>query len=380
MAEPRPVSRRDFLKLAAAVSGAVILEGCLPHIGGESILPSLTPSAPPPMPSASAFAGPRSQVGIAQAATYDPALVKRQLQTIFDGLGGLADVIRSGDRVALKVNLTGGVKGNRPPAGTTPTESWVTHPVVVQAMGELARDCGAREVYVVESVWEWASFVDWGYVDMAKGLGATLLDLNSPAPYTDYATIPVGSDWFVYESFKLNHLLEEADVLVSVAKMKCHYLLGITQSMKNLIGLAPYKFYERKTGDGYRTGFHGADSETKTRLPRVVMDLNRARPVNLSVIDGIKTVEGSEGPWNNDLRAVSPGILIGGKNPVATDAVAVAAMGFDPTTDYPKAPFLRGENHLNIASRLGLGSNRVADIDVLGVPLEEVKTKFQPAW
>ena len=237
----------------------------------------------------------------------------RQVQTLFDGLGGLQDVVRPGDKVAIKVNLTGEIKGNVPPPGTTAVESWVTHPVVVQALGELLLDSGAGKVYVVESVWEWASFQDWGYVDMAKGLGATLIDLNDTAPYNDYASLPVGEGWYVYESFKLNHVLEEVDVLVSVAKMKCHYLLGITQSMKNLVGLAPYKFYENRAGDGYRTGFHGAAAETKTRLPRVVLDLNRARPVNLSLIDGIKTVEGSEGPWNGDLRAVSPGVLIGGK-------------------------------------------------------------------
>jgi len=220
---------------------------------------------------------PPAQVGIAQASSYDPALVLRQVQNLFDSLGGLKDVVRPGDKVAIKVNLTGGVKGNIPPPGTTAPESYVTHPVVVRAMGELLRDSGASKIYVVESVWEWASYESWGYVDMAKNLGATLLDLNSPSPYTDYASLPVGSGWFMYENFKVNHVLEEVDTLVSVAKMKCHYLLGITQSMKNLVGLAPYKFYERNAGDGYRTGFHGADTETKMRLPRVVLDLNRAR-------------------------------------------------------------------------------------------------------
>jgi uncharacterized protein (DUF362 family) len=368
MGQDDRISRRDFLKLSAAVAGGAVLAGCVPDL----LKPA--PTQPPvrtPVPI------PRTSVGIAQADSYDPQLVLRQLQTLFDGLGGLADVVRPGDRVAVKVNLTGGVKGNLPPPGTTPTESWVTHPAVARAIGELLRDSGASKIYFVEAVWEWASFEQWGYVDMAKGLGATLIDLNGTDPYSDYASLPVGKDWFIYDEFKLNHLLEEVDVLVSLAKMKCHYLCGVTQSMKNLIGLAPYKFYERKAGDGYRTGFHGAETETWTRLPRVVLDLNRARPVSLSLIDGIKTVDGSEGPWNRDLHAVSPGLLFGGKNPVSTDAVAVAAMGFDPTADYPNPPFIRAENHLNIAYQLGLGSNRLSDIDVLGAGLDDVKTKFR---
>jgi uncharacterized protein (DUF362 family) len=365
-------SRRSFLKVAGALAGGTALGGC------RALAPTPTATLPPPLTPASAASPAR--VAISRAATYDPALVRRQVEALFDNLGGLDDVVQRGDRVAVKVNLTGGVKGNVPPPGTTAPESYVTHPAVARAVGELLRDAGAREIYFVESVWEWASFENWGYVSMARDLGVTLIDLNNPDPYADYASLPIGPGWFIYEKFKLNRLLEEVDALVSVPKMKCHYLLGVTQSMKNLVGLAPYKFYELKAGDGYRTGFHGVATETKTRLPRVVMDLNRARPVNLSVIDGIRTVEGSEGPWNQDLNPKSPGLLIGGKNPVAADAVAVAAMGFDPTADYPNPPFLRADNHLNIARQLGLGSNRLEDIEVVGANLEDVKQNFQPAW
>ena len=340
------------------------------------MLAGCRPTVPLSMATATA---PLARVGITQAASYDPKLVRQQVETLFDSLGGLQDVVKPGDKVAIKVNLTGGVKAFPPPAGTAAPESYVTHPSVARAIGELLRDAGAKEIYIVEAVWEWASFVDWGYVDMAQTLGAKLIDLNSSEPYSDYASVPVGKDWFIYEKFTFNHLLEEVDAFVSVAKMKCHWLCGITQSMKNLVGLVPFKFYERQAGDGYRTGFHGAEEETKSRLPRVVLDLNRARPINLSLIDGIKTVDGSEGPWNQDLNRKSPGILIGGKNPVATDTVAVAAMDFDPTTDYPNAPFLRADNHLNIAQKLGLGPNRLNEIEIVGARLDDVKMPFQPS-
>jgi uncharacterized protein (DUF362 family) len=358
------LTRRKFLKIMGTLAGGTLLAACRPFI---------------PAPSVVTLPARRAQVGIARAASYEPKLVRQQVQSLFDSLGGLQDVVRPGDRVVIKVNLTGGITGGFPPAGTTAPESYVTHPSVARAIGELLRDAGAKEIAIVDSVWEWGSFVEWGYVSMAQSIGARLIDLNGTLPYSDYASVPVGKDWFIYEKFTFNRILEETDVFVSVAKMKCHWLLGITQSMKNLVGLAPYKFYERKPGDGYRTGFHGADAETKRRLPRVVMDLNRARPIHLSLIDGIQTVDGSEGPWNHDLNLKSPGILIGGKNPLSTDAVAVAAMGFDPETDYPNAPFLRADNHLNIARQLGLGSNHLADIDIVGARLEDVRMQFQPA-
>jgi uncharacterized protein (DUF362 family) len=301
--------------------------------------------------------------------------VRRQVEAVFDDLGGLADVIKQGDRVAIKVNLTGGTS-LQSSGGLPPIETYVTHPTVVRAMAELLRDMGVKAIYIVEAVYEWASYQDWGYVDVAREVGATLIDLNDTLPYADYASLPVGNDWFIYDRFTTNHILEEVDALVSVAKMKCHWICGITQSMKNLVGMVPARLY----GGTYRSDLHGSEEEMKQRLPRVVVDLNRARPVNVSLIDAIQTVDGSEGPWNSDLTPQSPGILIGGKNPVATDAVAVAAMGFDPTAEYPDPPFLRAENHLNIARHVGLGSNYLKDIAILGTPLAAVQQHFQPAY
>jgi uncharacterized protein (DUF362 family) len=364
------ITRRSFLKAIGALAGAAMLDGCCPSVS-PTTLPTPVTAWPTVAP---------AQVAIAQAASYDAKLVRQQVEAVFDNLGGLQGVIAAGDSVAIKVNLTGGVRGAAPAVIATATESYVTHPAVARAVGELLRDAGAKEVYIVEAVWEWASFENWGYVEVADDLGAKLIDLNDSEPYSDYASTPVGRDWFIYEGFAFNRILEEVDALVSVAKMKCHWLCGITQSMKNLIGLVPYRFYELKTGDGYRTGFHGRETETKTRLPRVVIDLNRARPIDLSLIDGIKTVDGSEGPWNQNLHPQSPGLLIGGKNAVATDAVAVAAMGFDPTAEYPSSPFLRADNHLNIACELGMGPNCLTDVQIVGAKLEDVKTEFQPAW
>jgi uncharacterized protein (DUF362 family) len=132
--------------------------------------------------------------------------------------------------------------------------------------------------------------------------------------------------------------LPEIDTFISVAKIKCHWIAGVTLSMKNLFGLAPLQHYRRDAQDTYRSLFHGAESETGARVPRIVRDLNRARPIHLSLLDGIKTVEGGEGPWIESMAPIAPGVLIAGKNPVAADAVATAVMGFDPRGSYPQAP------------------------------------------
>jgi uncharacterized protein (DUF362 family) len=72
--------------------------------------------------------------------------------------------------------------------------------------------------------------------------------------------------------------------------------------------------------------------------------------------------------------------MLAGKNPVATDAVATAAMGFDPTSDYPDEPFVNGRNHLNMAAKLGMGTNRLEEIKVVGAKIEDVKMQFKTSF
>ncbi len=363
-AHPEALSRREALQLVGAA-----LTGLL--VGGGSV------ETPTPEPTAIALSTvSRPPVAIAQATDYDLALLRQRLGDLLDGLGGLADVISAGDRVAIKVNLTSGMYF-QPPAGVSAVESYVTHPAVVRVLGELLRDAGARQLYLVEAVYDQESYPAWGYVEVAEALDATLIDLNTPAPYRDFVPRPVGEDGSVYEAFLLHPLLGEVDALISVAKLKCHYHAGVTLSMKNLVGLLPVGPYRLEAGEWWRSALHGPDYGRR-RLPRAIVDLNRACPISLAVIDGIKAAEGGEVP-RGSFAPVEPGVLLAGKNALATDAVAAAVMGFDPTADYPAAPFLRGDNHLNLAYESGLGTNRLAEIEVRGASIAEVRVKFAPA-
>jgi uncharacterized protein (DUF362 family) len=370
------ISRRRFLKGIGAAAG-LLAAGCLPKRLVETtelistIAPTVSPAITPTRPSL-------SQVAIAQAESYDRVLVRQQVQALLDGLGGLDDVISSGDRVAIKVNLTGGTHFD-PPAGLSATESYLTHPEVVRALGELSCDAGARELFIVEAVYDQESYRLFGYEEVAEAIDATLIDLNDSHPYSDFASTPVGEDWFIYESFALNHILEEIDVFISVAKMKCHFNCGVTHSMKNLIGLLPASRYRLDRSHWWRSALHGPGNEAKTRLPRVILDLNRARPIHLALIDGVKTAEGGDAP-RGSFNPVQPGVLIAGKDPVAADAVATAAMGFDPTVESFNVPFIRCDNYLNIAHELGLGTNRLQEIEVVGASIDDVRYEFEPSW
>jgi uncharacterized protein (DUF362 family) len=355
------LSRRDFLKISGLGAAGVVAASC--QTKPDSIASQITSEY-------------KHTVAISQAVDYMPQTLNDKVTELLDDIGGVADILDAGDSVALKVNLTGG-NHYKPYHGIDPTESYVTHPEVVRALGAHLLDAGAGQLYIIEAQTDGHSFTRWGYETVAEDLSATLIDLNNPDPYSDFAEMPVGDGWYIYKNFKLNRLLSEVNVFVSISKMKCHFSAGVTHSMKNLVGLTPVKHYRTRPDHFWRSALHGYDYGPN-RLPRVIVDLNRACPIHLALVDGIKSAEGGEVP-RGSFKPVEPGVLIAGKNPVATDAVATFVMGFDPTIRRPNAPFLHGDNYLNLARNQGLGSNDIAEIKVTGAPIEKVFFEFAPS-
>ena len=84
-------------------------------------------------------------------------------------------------------------------------------------------------------------------------------------------------------------------------------------------------------------------------MPRHTVDSVGIRPIDLTIIDGIETVSGGEGPWIRELALQKPGLLLAGRNPVCTDAIATAVMGYDPMARAATGPF-PGDNHLAMAA------------------------------
>jgi uncharacterized protein (DUF362 family) len=348
----------------------MLVAGCGTKRAVETPVPMTAPT--------SASASKSTKVASAHADTYEPKVIYDRMRTMLDSLGGLGDVVKSGDRVAIKVNLTGGTYWEGKVRGLPGVDTFVTHPEVVRALGQLVRDAGAKELYIVEAVYGWDSFVVWGYEEVAEDLDATLVDLNSTHPYDDYATTAVPGGGEIYQDFTFNHILEDIDVFMSVSKMKCHYTCGVTHTMKNLVGLVPAQFYQLSSEHNHRSAFHGPDDESAGhRVPRIIVELNKARPIHFGVIDGIKTTEAGEGPWIKAMAPVEPHVLFAGKDVVATDAVATAAMDFDPTASAMSKPFVRADNHLELASQAGLGTHRLDEIEVVGEAIANIKYPFK---
>jgi hypothetical protein len=193
------------------------------------------------------------------------------------------------------------------------------------------------------------------------------VNLNEAAPYAGFANISTGSDPYFYSHFIMNQILGEVDCYVSIPKMKHHYDAGTTQSMKNSVGSVPLEFYQMPGAGGTRSALHQEGGPVGVHLPRSICDLNMARPVNLSVIDGILNAVGGEGPWNPTFTPSEYDFLLAGKDPVATDSIATLIMGLNPETEQLELPSgLFSDNHLWLANQKGLGTNILSEIEVVG--------------
>ncbi len=349
---------------------------------------------------------PASRVAVAKCRTYQPAELLSALDRMFDRLGGLERMVK-GKTVAMKVNLTGAPTYR---LRYLPLEdTHYTHPHVIAATAHLMGKAGARRIRILESPWSTAAPVE-EYVLQANWEPR---DILAAAPHVEFEntnylgkgktysrmTVPHGG--LMFPAFDLNHSYADCDVFVSVAKMKEHATAGITLSMKNCFGITPCTIYGTGAGvdepslvpKGGRGLIHAgnrqpsksapgeidpkAPREDTWRVPRTVVDLVAARPVHLAIVDGIKTMAGGEGPWvQEDLRAVEPGVLVAGLNPVNTDAVAMALMGFDPMAVRGTPPFERCDSTLALAEGVGIGTRDLRRIEVVGASIAEAKFDF----
>ena len=314
-----------------------------------------------------------AKVAITKADNYERTFIKQKVQYLFEAIDGIGDVIKTGNKVGIKINLTGGSGSNNNPklGGKSLMDTMWTHPEVVRAVGELLIDGGinAGDIYIVESLWDTASFNNFGYEDVRKSLGAKLVDLNKPAPYSDFIKKQVGAKSLSFSEFTMNQILSDIDVYVSIPKMKQHATAGVTHSLKNSVGAVPKQLYTTPSNTSMRDALHTKDGTMApgTQLPHSICDLNNARPVNLAVIDGIKNAKGGEGTWNPTFEVTENHVLIAGKDPVASDSIASFLMGNDPEAAKLKLPGSgECENYLETLHQQGMGTNRMNEIEVVG--------------
>jgi uncharacterized protein (DUF362 family) len=344
----------------------------------------------------------RATVAIVPCKTYGPE-VRPALDKCFDLLGGIGSLVKN-KTVTIKLNLTGTDFRQflKRPVG----ETFMTHYATAFALASSLFAAGAKRIRFVESTQSTSALessldmADWD-VKALSALGKVEYEnTRNLGLGKSYSHLKVPDGGRMFSTLDLNHSYEDTDVMVSLCKLKNHITAGVTLSMKNLFGLTPNSLYGSKAGSEDATEGRGplhnpmgmekiklpglkdgiTSIEPTWRVPRIIVDICSARPIHLAIIDGITSMKGGEGPWcggEEKLSFTSPGVLIAGLNPVSTDAVGTAVMGYEnPRVAKGIKPFDFCDNHILLAEQAGLGTADLSRIDVRGMPIEKARYPY----
>ena len=282
----------------------------------------------------------RASVFVARNQRYEAGLER----TIRYGLlaTGLIPSALHGKRVLLKPNLV-------EPSRAVP--HMTTHPAMILAAAEVFRAWGAQVVvgegpgHVRDTE---MALEESGVQEALDSIGLPFADLN----YEEVGWVENRGQTSKLPGFYFPRSVIEADLIVSMPKMKTHHWVGFTAAMKNLYGVIPGIKYGWPKNVLHHAG-----------IPQTVMDINASLSKTIAIVDGIMCMEG-DGPIMGSPKPM--GLVIVGTNPTAVDATVGRIMGLDPSK----------VNYMMLAAgKLGPLSER--SITQRGEPWQSVHSPFE---
>jgi uncharacterized protein (DUF362 family) len=280
----------------------------------------------------------RSEVAVIRAEAYDDRLD----EVVRRGIA-LCRLDVRGRRVVLKPNMV----------EFDPRGAINTNPALIAAAARVFRSLDARDVVVAEGP---GHRRDNDYLIDASGLRRTLADVN--ARYIDLNTdgvrrISARSRFTGLTDLWLPDTILDADLVVSMPKLKTHHWAGVTLSMKNFFGIMPSMVYGWPKNLLHQRGIENS-----------IVDINASLPVpRFAIVDGIVGMEGN-GPIQG--TAKRSGFLAFGADFVAVDATCARLMTIEPSR----------VEYLETAAEF-LGNVAQERIDMLGEPVEALRQDYQ---
>jgi uncharacterized protein (DUF362 family)/Pyruvate/2-oxoacid:ferredoxin oxidoreductase delta subunit len=282
-----------------------------------------------------------SIVSIVRCEDYSIDQVKSSVELALD-LAELSRSFRNGLKVLIKPNLL---------SARPPEDAVTTHPAVIRAVGELARDASC-EVTIGDSP-PFAGENPGRYDRLCEATGVKALSTEINAQIVRFeervATLKNPNGRF-YKTFDIAQAVLDADLTVNIPKLKTHGLTFLTGAVKNLFGCVP----------GVRKGlFHVQAAEDREVFAQMLVDFLGAINPGVHVMDAVVGMEG-EGPNAGQPKRI--GFILASSDPVALDAVASFLVGIDPLS----------VGTTRLAYEQGLGCGDISRIEVRGEKVQDV--------
>jgi len=293
----------------------------------------------------------------------------------FDNIN-VDEIIHRGDTVLIKPNLADIRR-----VKYLPRTGDLTNRDIIEAVTRALREnTEAGELIIAEAsaTPTWELFLEWNLLDIAKNYHVRLVDLNF-----DESTNVRLEDGIVLKRVWVPRTIRKADVIISLPVLKVWNETAISMNIKNMAGgCLPRHYYKiehipcnlaqmiRDKRPQFNPEYLYGQSQT---LSAVCVDLYSVYRADIGIIDarrvmhmkapGLKIFQSEDAVRVDDLN-----LLIGSLDPVASDAVGVAIMSFNPQKIV----------HLNMAAKKGFGTNKLENITIKGINIEEVKIQCTP--
>lgn len=281
-----------------------------------------------------------AKVSVVKCDRYDQSLVDRAVRESLDLLGGIERFVQPGHRVLLKVNA---LTMKPPEAAVT------THPCVIKAVVAEVKRAGGVPVIGDSSGGMIAGQAPTRQVFEVTGIARAAAESGAELVNFDVAGVVAVKIRGQRELLYIARPVLNADVVISLPKLKTHSAAVFTGAVKNMFGCVP----------GHKKSeYHKAAPKLKD-FSRLLVDIYEITAPALAIMDAIVGMEGN-GPSAGNPRHL--GLLLASEDPVALDATACSIIGLEPSRVYTTS----------IAHKRGIGTGTPDRIEILGQPLKDV--------
>lgn len=245
-------------------------------------------------------------VSLVRCTDYKIDHMRQTLPRLLEPLGGLSWVT-PGMKIVIKANLV---------SGKPPEDAVTTHPALLCVLTEMLKARGASSVVIGDSpggVYN-AAYLNRIYqkcgITAAEQYGA-VLNQNFGITEVHFPEAAVAHE------FKYTAYLDDADAVINCCKLKTHGMMGMTCAVKNMYGMVP---------GSVKSEYHYRYSDPMD-FARMIIDLNRAKPARLHIVDAVVGMEGN-GPTAGTPREI--GCLLAGYDPYRLDMICAGIIGLPP--------------------------------------------------
>ncbi len=257
-------------------------------------------------------------------------------------IGGIEKFIKQGDRVVIKPNLVSKKK---------PDEAVTTNPDFLHAVIVMAEKAGGI-VTVAESPggpYNAAALkAIYSVCGVDKAIEGTNASLNFDTSFTE-VHFPEGR---TIKNIPVINPILDADVIISLPKLKTHAMTSYTGAVKNLFGVIP---------GTYKAELHFRLNERKAFCSMLV-DLHECIKPTLNIMDAVWGMEGN-GPTAGQNRHI--GLVMASENAHALDMAATHLIDYTPDE----------VDTVREAAERGLTVKSAAELDITGEKLEPLVIK-----